>query len=100
MVELIIMALTSSEVEKLARMAKIELSAEEKQRYTTEISSILQYVDKLQEIRVKEDLKQADVLENRFREDKVIGITTARQQQLINQAPESVDNLIKTKAVF
>ncbi|MCX6785807.1 MAG: Asp-tRNA(Asn)/Glu-tRNA(Gln) amidotransferase subunit GatC [Candidatus Komeilibacteria bacterium] len=91
--------LTVLEVEKLAKLAKIELTAQEKRRLALEMSSILEYVKKLQAVKT-EDKVNKEIKASRLREDRVIGLRINDQKELINQAPESVDNLIKTKPVF
>ncbi len=41
------MNFTISDIEKLARLARIQLTAEEKKKYTKQLSSILEYVQKV-----------------------------------------------------
>ena len=104
------MSLNIKEVEHLAKLARIELSEAEKKRYTDDISSILQYVNKLQEIsakgglascgKVKEESLVNESDDSRLREDKVIGVSSEEQKSLIKQAPETQDGLMKTKPVF
>ncbi len=91
--------LTIKEVEKLAELAKISLTQEEKERYARELSSILGYVEKLQEVKTADNLAE-EPKDNCLREDKVIGLSLEHQRELISQAPESADNLISTKPVF
>lgn len=98
------MSVTKKEIEHLAKLARLELTDAEKEKFSKDISSILQYLSKLQELRV--DLNLIDSLTTSKdsiqppREDKVIGKSSGDQQKLIKQAPESEDNLIKTKPVF
>jgi len=84
----------------LAKLARIELTADEEIKFAKEISAILGFVDQLQKIKVADDLVSDDGQENNLRADMVIGISTAEQSELINQAPEVENNLIKTKPVF
>jgi len=44
------MSLTLAEVEHIARLARLELSGEQKARYREQLSAILDYVAKLQEL--------------------------------------------------
>lgn len=46
------MALTREQVEKVAQLARLSLSAGEADRYSEQLSSILGYVEKLQELDV------------------------------------------------
>lgn len=44
------MSLTLAEVEHIAQLARLELSAEEKERYRQQLSAILEYAARLQEL--------------------------------------------------
>lgn len=96
------MSLTIKEIEHLAELSHLELTGEKSAKYHQEIAAILQYVNKIQELRF--DNQSAD--ENNqnaqpiLREDRVVGISLAEQQDLISQAPGNDENLIKTKTVF
>lgn len=67
------MALTNQEVEQVARLARLELSTEEKERFTHQLNDILTYVEKLKELDTSgvEPTAHAIPLRNVFREDKV-----------------------------
>ena len=93
------MPLSIQQVEHLAKLAKIYLAEDEKEKYVQELSAILDYVKKLQEVKTEITL-EANVKENRLRNDQVIGIGSLEQDELLNSAPEKQDRLIKTKAVF
>lgn len=44
------MKITLAEVEHVARLARLELTAEEKERMRAQLDSILSYIDKLNEL--------------------------------------------------
>ncbi|HWP44287.1 MAG TPA: Asp-tRNA(Asn)/Glu-tRNA(Gln) amidotransferase subunit GatC [Blastocatellia bacterium] len=44
------MPITKSDVEKIAELARLELTAEEIESFTGQLSSILSYIDKLNEL--------------------------------------------------
>jgi len=96
------MSITTKQVEHLARLARIKLTPEEKEKYTKDLSAILDYVNKLQEVSSSAESGSAieDKKEGRLREDKVVGLSSLEQDGLINSAPETEERLIKTKAVF
>jgi len=93
------MSLTPKELEKLAQLARLDLAETEKGKLAQDVSSILQYVGKLQELKTEDNFKVPDREQN-LRRDKVIGISTTEQKELIKLAPEQENNLVKTKAVF
>lgn len=92
--------LNIQEVEKLARLCRLELNAEEKSRYSEDLSAILSYVEKLQEVDLNQVSNSAKATENVLRQDMVVGVSLDDQKDLINQAPATKDNLVKTKPVF
>lgn len=98
------MSVTKKEIEHLAKLARLELSDTEQEKFSKDISSILQYVNKLQELRIDQGLLDKSVIRTSDsqlpREDRVIGLGSSEQQELIQQAPENEDGLIKTKPVF
>lgn len=96
------MSINLEEVEYLAKLAKIEFSLEDKEKYAKDLSSILSYVEKLQTVPTSNSIKtnpEKDV-DCRLREDKVVGLSSKDQDELLKQAPEKQKRLIKTKAVF
>ena len=67
------MSLTVDQVEHVARLARLELSPEEKERFTYQLNDILQYVEKLQQLETDgiEPTAHAIPLQNVFRKDKI-----------------------------
>lgn len=66
--------ISKKEVEHIALLSRLSLTEEEKERYRKELSSILDYVNKLNEINTDDIIPTAHVmdLKNVFREDEVI----------------------------
>ncbi len=90
--------LTRDDVLKLAQLAKLELTDDEVEQYSTELTGILQYIEQLSSVDVK-DLKptnQVTGLTNVTREDKVqdYGYKPA---DLLKNVPDVKDNQIKAK---
>lgn len=99
------MSLTIKEVEHLAFLAKLQLTDEEKQRYAKEISAILAYVEKINQVaqdnqQLINDASISQPAVASLRADEVIGVSSAEQEAMLAQAPEVKNNLIKTKPVF
>jgi aspartyl-tRNA(Asn)/glutamyl-tRNA(Gln) amidotransferase subunit C len=94
------MKLTKQEVEKIAKLSRLELNEEEKGKFAGQLSAVLDYVGKLNEVNTENVDMTAQVtgLENVYREDKADQCDY--QSDLVKQAAESEDNLIKTKSVF
>jgi aspartyl-tRNA(Asn)/glutamyl-tRNA(Gln) amidotransferase subunit C len=92
--------ISKKEVEKIAQLARLELSKDEIKTYSEQLSDILAYVNQLQEVDTKHvpTTTQVTGLSNVMREDVVIGCDNP--EELVKQAPEHENNLIKVKAVF
>ena len=94
------MKLSKQEVEKIAKLSRLELTDEEKERFTQQLSAVLDYFEKLKGVNTDnvEITAQVTGLENVYRDDEVKQCNF--QKDLVNQAAEHEDNLIKTKSVF
>jgi aspartyl-tRNA(Asn)/glutamyl-tRNA(Gln) amidotransferase subunit C len=96
------MALSKEEVQKVAKLARIELTQEEVEKFQTQLSDILDYIDKLQEVNTDnvETTAQVTGLENVLREDAIKGCPEDEREAALNQAPELAANFVKVKSVF
>lgn len=96
------MKLTKQEVEHIAELARIKLSEKEKEKFQEQLSSILEYVNKLSEVDTEgvEPIAHITGLFNVTREDEVIPQTEEIMKKLVEMAPEHEDNLVKTMGVF
>ncbi len=94
--------ISKEEVEKVARLARIELTEEEISRFQEQLSAVLGYVEHLQKVNTDgvEMTAQVTGLENVTRADAVMPFDEAGRQQALEQAPEVVANLVKVKSVF
>jgi aspartyl-tRNA(Asn)/glutamyl-tRNA(Gln) amidotransferase subunit C len=89
------------EIEKLAKLSRIECSAEEKKNLQANISRILTYIDQLKEVNTDGVAPCNHILEamhNVWRED-VIGDLLPRELFLAN-APSHVGGMIKVPPVI
>jgi aspartyl-tRNA(Asn)/glutamyl-tRNA(Gln) amidotransferase subunit C len=92
--------LSRGDVEHVAQLARLELSDEEKTKFTEQLGSVLEYFEKLDKANTAdaETISQINNMENITREDE-IGEQYAREK-LLKNAPEQEDGFIKVKAVF
>ncbi len=95
------MALSKQEVEHIAKLARIELTSEEEEKFSKELSSILDYVGQLNELDTTKVKPTARVTKevNVWREDKIQECQISADD-LLKNAPELQDNYIKVKAVL
>lgn len=97
------MALTKDEVLHLAKLCRIDLKPEEVEKFASQLSSILEYVGKLQEVDVdiaKEAVANITGLENVLREDEVHGCSPEERERIVAQFPARQGDLLKTRGVF
>jgi aspartyl-tRNA(Asn)/glutamyl-tRNA(Gln) amidotransferase subunit C len=67
------MKLSREEIQRVAMLARLRLTAEEEERFTEQLDKILQYMDKLNQLDTSEvqPLAHAVDIVNALREDKV-----------------------------
>ena len=99
------MAITRKDVEHVARLARLSLTEEEKERYAAQLSSILDYIEKLQQLNTDnvEPMTHAIPMANVWREDLA---QSSRDRGLgdpkdvVANAPESEGPFFKVKKVI
>jgi aspartyl-tRNA(Asn)/glutamyl-tRNA(Gln) amidotransferase subunit C len=96
------MMLSKSEVQKIASLARIEITDAEAEKYSKELSDILGFVEKLNEVDTDgiEPIAHITGAKNVIREDKVIEYSDEMKDGIINNFPEKKDRFDKVKAVF
>jgi aspartyl-tRNA(Asn)/glutamyl-tRNA(Gln) amidotransferase subunit C len=94
------MALTPEEVLHIARLARIALSEEDVQRFTAQLSGILDHFDALSAVDTEglEPTAHPLPLSNVMREDLVA--SSLPQAEAIANAPLSEDGYIRVRAVL
>lgn len=94
------MSLTLKEVEHIARLARLELSEEQKELYREQLSAILDHIAKLQELDTREvpPTTGGSLSEMPLRADEARpGLT---REALLKNAPEKTDDQFKVPRVF
>jgi len=93
------MKITVKEVEYVARLAYLELGEEEKEKFTSQLNGILEYVDKLNELDTSNVEPTSHVLPivNVFKEDKVE--ESYPIEDILGNAPEREGNFVKVPRV-
>ena len=94
--------LSKDEVKKIANLARIEISEDEAERYSIELSDILGFVEKLNEVNTDgiEPIAHITGAKNVTREDKIVEARVETKENIINNFPEKKDRFDKVKAVF
>lgn len=71
--EEVILKLSTADVEYVAKLARLEVSNQEKEKFTAQLNDILLYIDKLNELNTTgvAPMSHAIAVTNAFREDTV-----------------------------
>jgi aspartyl-tRNA(Asn)/glutamyl-tRNA(Gln) amidotransferase subunit C len=92
--------LTEEEVKHVAKLARIELKEDEVEKYAEQLSSILQYVDKLNEVDTSKVKPTAQVtnLKSVLRKDEVK--PSLSQEEALSTAVKKENGYFQTQAVI
>ncbi|MCZ6529344.1 MAG: Asp-tRNA(Asn)/Glu-tRNA(Gln) amidotransferase subunit GatC [Chloroflexi bacterium] len=94
------MALTIEEVRAIARLARLQLTAEEEERFASQLSDVLDYAARLREVDTSEIPPTASVLPMSapLRPDEVRPCLP--REQLLASAPDSEGGLFRVPRVL
>jgi len=92
--------ITMAEVEHVARLARLELNEQEKEKMRAQLDSILSYIDKLNELDTSgvEPTSHVLPLTNVFREDEVR--PSLSQEEALANAPDRHDLLFRVPRIL
>lgn len=94
------MSVSKKDVEYVAQLARLTFTGEEKEALTKDLNSILEYMEKLNEL----DTDNVDIIvnpyyiENKFREDEVE--PSMPLEDVIKNAPDSLEEYILVPKVI
>jgi aspartyl-tRNA(Asn)/glutamyl-tRNA(Gln) amidotransferase subunit C len=95
--------ISKKQVEHIAKLARIELTEKEKEKFTQELSSILDYVEQLDKVKTEttQGISQVTGLENIVREDKLPKVKDREvRKKLLKQAPEKKGDYFKVPKIL
>ncbi|MEE9537850.1 MAG: Asp-tRNA(Asn)/Glu-tRNA(Gln) amidotransferase subunit GatC [candidate division NC10 bacterium] len=94
------MKISYEEVEHVARLARLALSEEERERMRAQLDAILTYIDKLNELDTSQVEPTSHVIPmtNVFREDKVR--PSLSQEQALANAPDRQEALFRVPRIL
>jgi aspartyl-tRNA(Asn)/glutamyl-tRNA(Gln) amidotransferase subunit C len=94
------MALTIDEVRHIAQLARLKLSAEEEERYTQQLSAILEYAERLQAVDTSAIPPTSTVLpmDAPLRSDVVRPSPT--RERMLENAPAAEDGMFRVPPVL
>ena len=97
--------ISDKEIRHIASLARIKIDEKEEKGLKKDLSSILEYIEKLNEVDTTEvqPLYQTTGLVNSFRDDEPRGefkMDENLNEKLVGQAPHSENRFIKVKSVL
>jgi len=96
------MQLSKQEIQHIAKLARLELTDAELEKYGGQLSAVLNYIDQLKEVDVKgvEPTAQVTGMENVLREDEARDWDKKEIEEALADAPEREGRFIKVKRVI
>ncbi len=87
-------------IDYIAKLARIRLSEEEKNRFVSDLESIIGYVSQLNQLNTQniEPAKHVLPLHNICRKDK--RKQSLRSEEVLKNAPEKADNMFKVPGII
>jgi len=94
--------ITKEEVQHIAKLARLGLTEKEIEKFQKELSSILDYIEKLKEVDISgiEPTSHSILLENIMRNDKESEKRKVQSVKLLELAPEVKEGYLKVKSVL
>jgi aspartyl-tRNA(Asn)/glutamyl-tRNA(Gln) amidotransferase subunit C len=94
--------LSKEETEHIAKLARLGLGGEEIAKYQKDLSAILGYIEKLQEVDVKlvKPFTHSVEMSNVGRPDAAAARTPEDLERLRSQMPQTKDGYLKVKSIF
>lgn len=91
--------ITIKDVEHVAKLARLELTDEEKELYTQQLGAVLEYVNQMNEVDTSnvEPMTQVVDFVNVMREDKVVYEQT--KEELLKNAPEEENGFFRVPKI-
>ena len=92
--------ITKKEVEHVSRLARLDLSDEEKETFTKQLNNILTYVEKLNELDTKDVEPTSHVLQiqNIFKEDEIR--ESLPRERALSNAPDRTDEFYRVPKII
>jgi aspartyl-tRNA(Asn)/glutamyl-tRNA(Gln) amidotransferase subunit C len=92
--------ISSQEVEYVAHLARLEVTDQEKEKFTAQLNDILLYIDKLNELDTKgvAPMSHAMAVTNAFREDRIV--ESIGTEKSLTNAPDARGEFFRVPKVI
>ena len=94
--------LSKQDIQHIAKLARLDLTEAELEKYGSQLSDVLNYIDQLKEARVAgvEPTAQVTGMENIFRDDDIDDWDKGEIERALKDAPAREHRFIKVKRVI
>jgi aspartyl-tRNA(Asn)/glutamyl-tRNA(Gln) amidotransferase subunit C len=94
--------LSTSDIEHIALLARLDLSENEKERYAEQLSAVFGFFESLREVDISgvKETCQVTGLEDVMREDSAAPCDEETRKKLIDAFPDRIGKLLKVPGVF
>lgn len=94
--------ISEKEVLQIAKLARLGLTKSEVKKFKRELSKILDYIEKLKEVDIKdvEPMSHSIKMENIMREDEKSSKFKVQSPKLMELAPETKNGYLKVKKII
>lgn len=93
--------ISKKDIEKLASLARIQVTEEEKDQFAADIDSVLLYVDQIQKAPISLERESAvGVVKNVLREDSSSHESGMYTEKILNEAPKREGDYFKVKKIL
>lgn len=92
--------ITSDDIKKLAKLARIEIAENEIESYRTKIEGVLGYIDQIKNAAATVPAPEKQAIRNVFRSDENANETGKFTTDIIKEAPRSERNYVQVKKIL
>lgn len=93
------MVFTEKDLDNLSQLARVSVSAEEKEKMLHDMQSILGYVSEINAVSGSVE-REVPELRNVFRDDVITHETGSNTKAVLSEAPATEDDFVKVNQVF
>jgi len=94
--------ITGEEVKHIAKLARLGLTEKEIKKYQKELSLVLDYIGKLEEVDISkvEPISHSITVENVIREDEIDKEQKTKNKKLLELAPQKKNDYLEVKSIL
>lgn len=92
--------ISTAQIQHLAKLAQLELTSEEVQKFSVQLTSIVQYIDRIKDVTISSDIKRDFRNINVFREDSNPSVAGEDRDAILLAMPQTKDNMLVVQQIL